>query len=251
VIDLHAHILPALDDGARDLDDALELARAAVADGVHTIAATPHVRGDYPTTAEQVEEGVRALRAAFARENIELELLPGGELSLDALAELDDEAVRRFGLGGNRNVILIEMPYVGFPTELGAAVRRLRDKRITPLIAHPERNADVHNDPERLEALIRSGALVQITAASIDGRLGRTTRATTERLLELELAHTLASDAHTPDIRAAGLSQARRAVGDALGRWLTEDVPDALIRGIALTTRPPYERAGTRRFWRR
>jgi protein-tyrosine phosphatase len=78
VIDLHSHILPGLDDGARDLDDALEIARAAVPDGIKTIAATPHVREDYPTTSDAMENGVRQLRTAFEPEHIELELWPAG-----------------------------------------------------------------------------------------------------------------------------------------------------------------------------
>src|SRR5438309_5497768 len=100
MIDLHSHILPGLDDGARNLDDALGIARAAVADGTHTIAATPHVRDDYPTTPEQMETAVAQLRAALTREGIPLELLPGGELALEELDRPPDE-LRRFGLGGN------------------------------------------------------------------------------------------------------------------------------------------------------
>src|SRR5205807_4532739 len=91
VIDLHSHILPGLDDGARDLDDALGIARAAVADGTNAIAATPHVRDDYPTTAEQMESAVMELRAALADAGIELELLPGGEFAFDELDRAPDD----------------------------------------------------------------------------------------------------------------------------------------------------------------
>ena len=90
MIDLHSHILPGLDDGARDLEDSLEIARGAVADGITAIAATPHVREDYPTTSDAMEGGVRQLSAALERAGIDLQLLPGGEISLEQLERLCD-----------------------------------------------------------------------------------------------------------------------------------------------------------------
>ena len=110
VIDLHSRILPGLDDGATDLAGALEIARAAVADGITAIAATRHVREDYPTTADAMEGGVRQLRTALERDGIELELQPGGEVSPEQLDRLSHDELRRFGLGGNGNYLLIETP---------------------------------------------------------------------------------------------------------------------------------------------
>jgi len=238
MIDLHSHILPGLDDGARNLDDALGIARAAVMDGIHAIAATPHVRDDYPTTPEQMESGVTELRAAFADAGIELELLTGGELAFDELDRTQDD-LRRFGLGGNPGYILVETPYVDWPVSFADIVFRLVTAGITPVIAHPERNATVQDNPEPLASLARTGALVQVTAASLDGRLGSSVRACAERLLDAELVHLIGSDAHTPGLRAVGLSAAVAAVGDdALARWLTEDVPAAIVSGDELPPRP-------------
>src|SRR5438445_12446622 len=138
MIDLHSHILPGLDDGARDLDDALEIARAAVADGITVIAATPHVREDYPTTSSAMESGVRALRGALERAGIELELLPGGEISLEQLDRLSHDELRRFGLGGNPRYLLVETPYWDWPLSFGELVFRLGSLGMTPVIAHPE-----------------------------------------------------------------------------------------------------------------
>ncbi|MFY9579651.1 MAG: CpsB/CapC family capsule biosynthesis tyrosine phosphatase [Gaiellaceae bacterium] len=242
MIDLHSHILPGLDDGARDLDEALGIARAAVADGIRVIAATPHVRDDYPTTPEQMADGVAELRAAFAREGIQLELLPGGELALDELDRSLDE-LRRFGLGGNPEYLLVETPYVDWPLSVGDTVFRLASNGITPVIGHPERNRAVQEDPERLAQLVRAGALVQLTAASLDGRLGSTTRACAERLLDADLVHLVGSDAHGPGVRAVGLSAAAAAVGDdGLAGWLTEEVPAAIVAGDELPERPRRQR---------
>lgn len=96
-------------------------------------------------------------------------------------------------------------------------------------------SADVQLDPERLRPLVDNGVVVQLTAASLDGRLGGAPRAAARRLLDARLAHLVASDAHAPDIRSVGLSGAARATGDeALAHWLTEDVPAALLAGRPL-----------------
>lgn len=239
MIDLHTHVLPEVDDGARSLRESVEIARSMAADGVEKAAVTPHVRDDYPTSAGAMEAGLARLRRALADDGIALELLPGGEIDLHALTRLSPDERARFGLGGNPRLLLLEFPYYGWPLELADTVFRLRVDGITTVLAHPERNPDVQEAPGRLEPLVRAGAIVQLTAASVDGRLGQRPRATSKRLLELRLAHLIASDAHAPEVRGAGLSAAAAAAGDeALGRWLTRDVPAALVAGEALPDRP-------------
>jgi protein-tyrosine phosphatase len=243
VIDLHSHILPGLDDGPPTLAGSLDLARAAVADGIHAIAATPHVRDDYPTTADEMESAVAGLRTALGEAEIELEVLPGGELDLGRLM-LPVEELRRFGLGGSRSNLLVETPYYGWPLDLADRLFRLRASGLTPVLAHPERNAEVQADPDgRLGPVVAGGALVQLTAAAVDGRLGRRARETSMRLLELELAHLIASDAHAPAVRAVGMTVAAEAVGDAdLAQWLTRDVPAAIVADAVPPPRPAARR---------
>jgi len=159
VIDLHSHILPGLDDGADDFDAALGIARTAVADGITAIAATPHVREDYPTTADAMEGGVRQLRKALEREGIELELLPGGEVSLEQLDRLSHDELRRFALAGNPNYLLVETPYWDWPVPFGEIVARVRSFGMNPVIAHPERNPAIQADLGKVAALVDAGAL--------------------------------------------------------------------------------------------
>ena len=239
MIDLHSHILPGLDDGARDLDDAVQIARAAVADGTRMIAATPHVREDYPTTSDAMENGVAELRAVLAREEIELVLLPGGEVALEQFERLGPDDLHRFGLGGNPSYLLVETPYYDWPLPFSDIVFRLASAGITAVIAHPERNVAVQENMARVEELIRAGAIVQVTAASLDGRLGSRTRNCARRLIDAELVHLLGSDAHSPGLREVGLSAARGAVGDeTLAHWLTEGMPAAIVRQEPLPPRP-------------
>lgn len=249
MIDLHAHILPALDDGPGTLAEAVTIARAMAADGVERVVATPHVRDDWPEVVPRTRDARLAeLRAALGEQGVPLEVLPGGEIALDALPRLSRAERDAFGLGGNPRLLLIEFPYWGWPLQLADTVFRLRAGDVIALIAHPERNADVQEQPERLEPVVRAGAFVQLTAASVDGRLGRAAERCSRRLLKLGLAHVIASDAHTPDIRTAGMGRAAAAIGDeALARWLTADVPAALLAGEEPSPRPQARR---RRFVR-
>jgi protein-tyrosine phosphatase len=240
LIDLHSHILPGLDDGARDLDEAVEIARAAVMDGTRVIAATPHVREDYPTTSSAMQNGVAELRAALARADVDLVVLPGGEISLEQLDRLSLDDLRRFALGGNPSYLLLETPYFDWPLSFGEIVFHLVAAGITPVIGHPERNGAVQKDVNVLAPLVRGGALVQLTAASLDGRLGSAPRDCALRLLQAELAHMVVSDAHSPGLREVGLSRARAALRDeTLADWLTEAVPRAMLRNVPLPARPP------------
>lgn len=249
MIDLHSHVLPGIDDGVQTVAESLELLRAAHDDGISRIAATPHVRDDYPTAPNEMELLVAQVNGAAREAAIPVEVLSGGELDLRFAAELDDATLRRFGLGGNPSLLLLESPYFGWPLQLPDLVFDLQLRGFRVVLAHPERNADVQVDPERLRALVDIGVVVQLTAASLDGRLGGAPRTTAKRLLDARLAHLLASDAHAPDVRSVGLTAAASAAGDdALARWLTEDVPDALLTGRELPERPESPR---RRLLRR
>ena len=251
MIDLHAHILPGVDDGPHTMDDACALARAAVDAGVRVMAATPHVRHDYPTTPDQMETGLAMLRARLAEEQIPLELLSGAEIALDALADLSQDELSRFGLGGNPRCLLLETPYVGWPPGIAQILFQLQVHGYRTVLAHPERNGEVQAQPDLLRPLVDAGALVQLTAASLDGRLGARVQKTALRLIASGCAHLIASDAHAPTVRRVGMADAVAAIDDpALAAWLSCAVPGALVADGRIPDRPtPIGRP--RRFWRR
>jgi protein-tyrosine phosphatase len=250
VIDLHSHILPGLDDGVATMAEAVELGRAAVRDGITAMAATPHVSYRYPTSAAAMEHTLRDVAAALRDDGVPLEVLPGGELTIDQAASLAPRERRRFGLGGSARHLLIEFPYHGWPMAMGPLLDRLRVEGVTPVIAHPERSAEVRADPERLRPLVEGGALVQLTAASLDARASRDDRAVAMDLVARGLAHLIASDAHSPRRRQVGMADATRAVGDRrLAAWLSREVPAAIVAGVAAPPRPAGPRR--RRWWSR
>ena len=243
MIDIHAHIVPGLDDGVRTLEEARGLAELAAAEGVTVIVATPHVRGDFPTTPRQMEAGVDAVRAELAAAGVAVDVLTGGEIDLVRLPQLGPDDLRRFSIAGGGRYVLLEFPYRGWPMALESALERLRAHGMRAVIAHPERNRAVQDRPEALAGAVAAGALVQVTAASLDGRLGRSPAAAARKLLRLGLVHVLASDAHAPDVRQCGLKAAADTLGDpGLAHFLTVEAPSAIVAGEEVAAPPPARR---------
>jgi protein-tyrosine phosphatase len=232
VIDLHSHILPGLDDGSRSLEEARDLARQAVAEGITAIAATPHVRADYPTTPDEMEWGVHELREDFEAEGIDVRVLHGAELDLGMLWQVPRGDLTRLTIAQTGRYLLLEVPYRGWPMALATTVASLVHSGVVPLLAHPERNPEVQDRPARVEELVDSGALVQVTAGSLAGGHDRAAQHAAEQLVELGVVHVIASDSHGPHITRGGIPAAVEALGDeALARYLTVDVPTAIAGG--------------------
>ncbi len=239
MIDLHSHILPGLDDGVKTLDASAELARWAAAAGVEAIAATPHVREDFPTTADSMNLALDEVRARIAAERIPIRVLPGGEVGLEQVTQHSPDELRRFGLGGNPEYLLIETPYYGIPIDFEERLLRLQALDITPMLAHPERSLALREDRYRIQRIVRAGTLVQVTAGSLVGTEGPRLRKAARALLDAGLVHCAASDAHGSELGRAGLDAVAGALADpALADWLTRAVPSSVVTGEPLPSRP-------------
>jgi protein-tyrosine phosphatase len=196
------------------------------------------------------------VRQALEAEDVPLELVAGGELAPSRLVDLDKAALSDLALGGGP-YLLVECPFSPVSAELEPLVFELMQSGWRVLLAHPERSAAFHRAPERLARLVGAGALVQVTAGSLAGQFGDTARRFSLQLLRDELVHVLASDAHDaidrPPGMSAGLARAERELGglEALGEWLTDEVPAAILSGDELPPRPPLEPRRRRRLLRR
>ncbi len=246
MIDLHTHVLPGIDDGPAQIDGSIRLAAAAAAQGVTALAATPHVRDDYPTTAEAMRAGVATVSAALAAAGVEVEVLPGAEIAFDWLHRLGEDELRALALAGG-NHLLVEMPFFGWPLDALEQVVRLREAGLTVVLAHPERSVAAQSSPERLAELVRAGALVQVTAGSLVGRFGAAAERAATRFLAAGLVHLVATDAHAAGGRGADLLPALERLHDAaLARWLGTDVPRAVVEGAPSPPRPAPAAGGWR-----
>ncbi len=239
MIDLHHHCLPAVDDGPETLEDAVAQCRAAFADGIRTVVATPHRRHpqfDCPPDAARAAHA--SLKEALSREGIALELLLGHEAhySPDLAEGLKSGEVLR--LGGNARWFLFELPDAQVPAHLDRMVFDLHLAGQYPVLAHPERNAELADHPERLEALRLQGVRVQVTAMSITGEFGRRAKKASEKWLKAGLVDFIATDAHDTERRPPRLGAAVDAAAKVLGRAAAERLvtanPARVLRGEAL-----------------
>jgi protein-tyrosine phosphatase len=247
VIDLHAHILPGVDDGPASEEEAVAMARAAVGAGTRAIAATSHVEAHFALGPDELEPARAALADRLAREEIALELLQGGEIAPARLPDLDGETLRALTLGGGPTVLL-ECPFGPVGAAMEPMVSDLRMRGFEVLLAHPERSPTFQRDPGRLERLLELGATGQVTAGSLAGGFGGTVRGVAQRMLEAGLVHVIASDSHDavqrpPDPRLAAAAL-RERYGDveAQLQWMTEAAPAAIVAGEPLPPRPPLPR---------
>jgi protein-tyrosine phosphatase len=253
MIDLHAHLLPGLDDGPSDEAGALALAAEAAAQGVRVMAATPHLREDFPDVrVEELASRVEALRTALARAGTGLEIVSGGEVDILWAQRASDEALRLASFGGRGTDLLVETPYGELPPLFEDLLFRLGARGFRILLAHPERNSSFQRDPRRLAALVDRGTLVQLTAASLAaGRRSRSARLA-RALVADGRAHVIASDAHRAGGARATLSEglavaAHESPGRA--RWMVTAAPAAILAGEPLAP-PPAVRHRRRWPWR-
>jgi protein-tyrosine phosphatase len=255
LIDLHTHILHDFDDGARTLADALAMARAAVADGVRVMAATPHGRSSANAgltrySVALLHERLAELRETLAAAGLPLQLVPGTELFGEpgVLGRLRGGELLAYE---GARAVLLEFP---LSIARGAAEQlifafQLEGYRV--VVAHPERYRFVQDDPNALLPLVERGALMQLTGDALLGRQGERLRHLAELLLTHGLAQLLASDAHGPHfgrLPNLGAARARAAelVGPAVAAALTESTPAAILRSAPLV--PPTPQPIRKRF---
>ncbi len=212
MVDLHHHLLFGLDDGSPDLATSVAMARLAADDGITHVVCTPHASGSFAYDPQRVATTATALREELAREAIPLTLGIGCDfhLSYDNIQEAL-AAPKKFAINGG-NYLLVELPDFGLPQTLSDTFYQLQLAGLTPILTHPERNPTLQNDPRRLVDWVRNGLLVQVTAGSVTGRMGKTAERMAHRLLADRWVHFLATDAHNLTSRAPHLAEARDVV---------------------------------------
>ena len=250
MIDLHNHLLPGIDDGAKKLEETLEFLRVAGRDGVTVVTATPHMKpGVYDNTRETIVERIALVKEA-ARGDAAAEavtLLPGAEVYFTADVVERARAGTLMTVADNGKYLLLELPYQQVPMRVDETIFQLRLLGITPIMAHPERVAYYLEDFSRVAASVRLGALTQVTGNSLTGRFGAKAREFAVRMLEQNLIHIVASDSHDVRYRPPTLSDARVAIarlaGETTARRLVEESPRAILDGrdIEAEAPPPAE----------
>lgn len=247
MVDIHCHIIPQVDDGAWDLEDALEMARMAVHSGVRRIIATPHFKG-VPASREalpEISRQFRLLEAAVRRAGLPLELIPGAEiLCLPQTLEMAHRG--KLPTMGTSRYVLVEFYFDASAEFLDLALETLCSCGYRPVVAHPERYGAVQQEPDLAYAWFRRGIVLQVNKGSVLGTFGRRAEETAVRLLYRGLVHVIASDAHSPERRTTDLTAVRdwtlEHLGRAYTRILLEDNPMRISRGEPVCEVPDRNR---------
>lgn len=243
MIDLHAHVLPGIDDGPSTTDQSLALLRVAAREGTRVIAATPHLRRDFPLVrVEDIGHDCLLLQERVPEEWA-LRVVSGGELDLGWAMRASEEQLRLASYGGRGTDLLVETPHGASPEVFEPPLERLMDRGYRVVLAHPELNLGLQEDSERLAELVAGGVLVQVTAASLTANPRRSRRSRLARqLVEHGHAHVIASDAHSagprrpPGLRAA--VEVAHAVAPERAHWMVTAAPAAILSGKPLPPLP-------------
>lgn len=203
MIDMHSHILFGVDDGPETMEETVRILEQMVYEGVTDVIATPHAFSPhFHVSRNEIEGQIDLLKDVVRAARIPVKLHTGQEVRL--CEHLVEKVLRGDALTlANSRYLLLELPTQSVPAYTVSIIQSLLGEGYIPIIAHPERNRAIAEKPERLERLIRNGALAQITAGSVAGHFGRNVQKLSLQLIEANLIHTYGSDVHNMTTRPA------------------------------------------------
>ena len=221
MIDIHSHILPGIDDGAKDLNESLALLNIAQNDGITHMVATPHIHiGRFNNSASQLYSELANLKAQALVNNIGIKLAVAAEVRLDVelMSLVLGNKLPFIGTLNSVNYLLLELPHSHVPQGYDKFINWLAKQNIKVIIPHPERNRDIQANPFYIERLKQLGCEFQLTASSIEGAWGETAKNISIDMLKKGLVTYVASDAHSVKRRPPILSKAKKIVSELIGQ---------------------------------
>jgi len=219
MIDIHTHILPGIDDGAKDLTESLALLKLAENDGITHMVATPHIHvGRFNNANNQIQNDLQSLKLEAHKEGINVKLAAAAEVRLDVelMAMVMANKLPFIGKIADKNVLLLELPHSHMPQGYDKFIQWLAKQNIRVIIPHPERNRDIQSNLYYIQHLKQLGCDFQLTASSIEGEWGESAQTIALQMLKDGLVSYVASDAHSVKRRPPILSQAKNTVAQLL-----------------------------------
>lgn len=255
MIDLHVHILPGLDDGAQNMEEALEMAELALEGGTEIIVATPHSnqKGRFENyNSEELRKVYHDFCEALKKEGLPLKVCMGMEIfaSEDMDEKLEDGSLA--GLNGT-GIYLTEFPFDAEPYWIGERLEAMLAQKRRPLLAHPERYFCVQDYPGLVYEWLCMGCMTQMNKGSIFGRFGRRAGHSAETLLENDLITCIASDAHSSYMRTTYMGDIWEYMEEKFGRRaayrLLQDNPERIIGNRAVPAHGKLPEKRRKIFW--
>lgn len=227
MIDLHCHVLPGLDDGAKNIDESLSLIRAAIDNGISHMICTPHIQtGIYDNTIENIAQAFEQLAQQVTLKSLNIQLAFAAEVRIcpEIMLLAKQNKLPFIGLWQEKQVLLLELPHSHVPAGTEQLIKWLHKNDIIAMIAHPERNRDILADFSKFKQLARTGCLFQITAGSVCGDFGESVQQLSYKLLLDDLVTIMATDAHSVKRRPPKLAEAKAVVVELVGQEKAEQL---------------------------
>ncbi len=255
VIDLHSHILPYIDDGAKDMATSVAMAKIAVADGTTHIACTPHiVPGIYDNNNTIITQAVNEFNAVLSSGEIELELVIGADIHIapDIIGKLADGLLPKLG---DSRYFLFEPTHNILPPGIVLLCKKIIENGFSPILTHPERLTWIESHYDIICELDDLGVAIQLTAMSVTGNFGKRAKYWSDRMLEEGRVDIIASDAHNTNSRPPGLSKARDVIVGKLGEReahkMVKDNPAKILANLPIAKKQPKKRVKKESYWRK
>ena len=247
-VDIHCHLAPGIDDGAKSWDECLTMAKMAAADGISTVVITPHQLGNFSHNSGDAIRSLAAEVQEFLRgHNVPLQILPGADVRIEAGMVGRIRRGEVLSLADRRRHVLLELPHELY-LPLDTLLAELNSARMVGILSHPERNAGILAQPAILPPLVDAGCLLQVTAGSLLGAFGPKLQKFSEQLILEGLVHFISTDAHGTKSRRPLMRKAFERVAEltdlATAVFLCCDNPAAVAEGHEV-------KAGRRRRTRR
>jgi len=247
MIDLHTHLLPGIDDGAKSLEEAVQIIKRGKETGITAICTTPHLSLNFrDDRTEKIMENFLELQERIIQEKIDIQLHLGSEIDLRG----DFSKLKRlpfFFINQTQKYLFVELPLGEFPSFTERILFSLLIEGLSPILAHPERSLNKEGDFERIEKLKDSGILIQLNAGSLLGDFGKKIQKGAKRLLQEDLVDFMASDAHDLNRRPITvMADAFRIVkndyGEGKGVKLFKNNPEKILQADNIETKIEIKR---------
>lgn len=225
MIDMHTHLLFGVDDGPPNIEETIALVKKAQEEGITDMICTSHAsHPQFDVQRSEVLSQILLLKDVIREAGLEMKLHPGQEIRLteNIIEKLDKGELLTLA---NSRYLLLELPSQTIPVYTVKIIQALLEREIIPIIAHPERNRAIAQNPQRLERLVRHGAAAQITASSISGHFGKSIQRLSLQLIEANLVHAYGSDVHNLKTRPFHFERGL----DLLEKKRLNDVADLLL----------------------
>lgn len=243
MIDLNCHILPGMDDGPQTIEESLKMAEAAVQQGIDTIVAAPHhLNSKYENKRQVIIERCAQLNDALDQEGIELTILPGQEVRMHGELSKAIKSGDILPVNQNSGYIYIEFPHHEVPNYAKQVLYDIQLDGYKPIIVHPERNRILQQQHDLLYHFVKNGAIIQLTAGSLIGKYGKESQKFAYQMIEYNLAHLVASNAHDTKKRRFYMKEAYHKISKKYGFEVIDQYMEnarVVLDGEMVYTDPP------------